>query len=280
MTLAAAALLLAVGGILAIMHVGLGVGLGPDSRSVTVPDPQLVYCLAPQRASALGQAVVALGLAEAAVPPDRIVTVRAADRSASPATGMPIAEWRRAHPDDFRRACDALVKAAPISQGTEPASTKSNPFLSWLDVAYSSLLPLLTGALVARLSLSRQRRGDLADQLRLAQPEFAQAVRACLDRPGDGGAGAVMNQRRQALGALLTRAAALRPGRPLAPALKQLRENQGPLGVAFFEVSISEPGAEADHRRAVDAALQEVQELVQSLARELDTARWRTWGRA
>jgi hypothetical protein len=277
-TLTAAALLLVVGGLLAIMHFGLGVRLRPDNRSATVPDPQLVYCLAPQRASALGQAVVALGLAEATVPPDRIVAVRSAGRSEPPVTEMTIAEWRRAHPDDFRRACDALVKAAPIGQGTEPVSPKSDPFRSWLDVAYSSLLPLLTGALVAKLSLNRQRRGDLADQLRAAQPEFSEAVTACLDRPGDGGTGAVMNQRRQALGALLTRAAALRPGRPLAPALKQLRENQGPLGVDFFGVSISGSAAEADHRRAVDAALQEVQELVQSLTRELDTPRWRSWG--
>jgi hypothetical protein len=239
-----------------------------------------VYCLAPQRASALGQAVVALGLAEATLPPDRIVVMRSADRSASPATETTIAEWRRAHPDDFRRACDALVKAAPIGAGIEPASAESNPFRSWLDVAYSSLLPLLTGALVARLSMNRQRRGDLADQLRAAQPEFAEAVTACLDRPGDGGAGAVMNQRRQTLGALLTRAAALRPGRPLAPALRQLRENQGPLGAEFFEVSIGGSAAEADHRRAVDDAVQEVQALVQSLARELDAPRWRPWGQA
>jgi hypothetical protein len=262
------------------MYVGPVAGLRSDSHAGTVPDHQLVYCLDPQRALALGQAAVALGLAEATVPPDRIVVARPKGQASPAAAGMTIAEWRRVRPDGFRRTCTALVKAAPAGQGPTTASAESNPIPRWLDVAYSSLLPLLAGVAVSKLSLNRQRRGDLANQLRTAQPEFAGAVTVCLNRPRDAGAAATMTQHRRTLGALLDRAAALRPGRPLAPVLARLRANQGPLGETFFQTPVGGAAAEEDHRRTVSFALQEVQQSVELLAQELDTPRWRSWGRS
>jgi hypothetical protein len=278
LVVAAAGLLLIVGGAVSVMHVGL-TGLWPHNRATTLPDSQLVYCLDLQRTPALGRAAVSLGLAEGTVAPDRIVAA-SVGQPAPRSTDMTIAEWRRAHPDDFHRACTALVKAAPAGQAPAPAAPESNPGSRWLGVAYSSLLPLLTGALVARLTLNRQRRGDLADQLQTAHQAFTDAVTKCLDHPRDSAADAAMTQHRQTLNSLLARAARLRPRRPLDPALAQLQANQGPLGESFLRTPIGGPPAEADHRQVVSLTVRKVEQAVTSLARELDTPRWRFGGRA
>jgi hypothetical protein len=195
-------------------------------------------------------------------------------------TSMPISTWRRDHPAEFRRACTALIGAAPAAQRPAVRSGEAGALPRWLEAAFLALLPLLAGTVVTARSLRRQRRHDLGDQLQTAGMAFSDAVTTYLDSPTDSAAAAVVSARRQELCRHLGHAVTLHPRSQLEPVLDDIRSGTGPLGRELSHRPVGERQAEAAYRKAVAGALSELGTALEALARELDSPSWQPWRRA
>ncbi|WP_214411921.1 hypothetical protein [Sphaerisporangium fuscum] len=139
-------------------------------------DLQRVYCLSAAHRAQLVAAAASLELVQPMADSMHDLSIRSRQYT--------VEEWRRAAPDDFARACSALMATVPqLKPADEP-----NPLLSALDV----VLPLVAGSLltlaVQRLDARANRRQQQREELRRAAARYRLAahdyVDAWVDDPG------------------------------------------------------------------------------------------------
>ncbi|WP_147437439.1 hypothetical protein [Micromonospora musae] len=85
---------------------------------------------------------------------------------------MSFEDWHRTHPQDFDRACDALIAANRLDSGTppvKPASTTMNLWTVLISAVIGAFLTLLGGEWKSR----RDRQAQAAQALRGAAAAFA-----------------------------------------------------------------------------------------------------------
>ncbi len=150
-----------------------GLLLTQSACSTTPADPtadgRLVFCLAPSQRENLTNAAVAIGPAQPAPTPGRLVV---------DGVNLSVEQWRARYGADFDRACDALISAARTTDaGAAGGGSADSGLLS--DVR--SVLLLVAGAVVSLLSGSVKygidRRRLQASQLSSAEQRFVTGYR-------------------------------------------------------------------------------------------------------
>lgn len=149
----------------ALLLVGV---LAPGSASAATPDDaRNVVCLSASGRQEVVEAASALGLVTAAS------TSAAVDPEGGGTEALTLDAWRKARPDEFRRACAAHVAAQALTRGAPSASAPGPGLLSWL-------LPLVVGALLtmgaAEIRSARDRGLANANGIRTAIAAFRDAV--------------------------------------------------------------------------------------------------------
>ncbi|MFF7334395.1 hypothetical protein ACIQU5_27560 [Streptomyces sp. NPDC090306] len=131
-------------------------------------DVRLVYCLGDGHRAGLAEAAVRLGL---------VVRGAAADTVVPPGGGgspVSLESWERRRPDDFARACDALMTAEGDSPGKSSGGGWGGTVLAFVQ----SVCLLAVGAAISLTSQSTSERRHRERQLTTDLREFRRI--ACL----------------------------------------------------------------------------------------------------
>lgn len=126
------------------------------TSSPPVEDVQTVYCLSPDHRDSLITAATSLKIASSEHASGTVRPVR------SDSPDMSIEEWRDALPNDFKRACTALVSAERPTPSINTAPSIQNTLLLLLPVTLGALLALAA----AQLQSGRTRRQNDAMEIR------------------------------------------------------------------------------------------------------------------
>lgn len=239
-------------------------------------DVRLVYCLGAEHRAGLAEAAVQLGLVVSGGSADTVVPP---GRAGSPVS---LQSWARRHPDDFARACDALMTAEGDSHDTASGGGWSGSVLAFVQ----SVLLLAAGAAISLFGQSTSERRHRDRQLTTDLREFRRIAWLYLTAyEADPTTGHdEVRRARETLGGTL----ALVPGRGARHRSAQLLAESLPLADRLprsrdgAELGPGERRAESARVRTVlDRQTREIGALIRPApARLLDGLPWRGHGRS
>lgn len=216
----------------ALLLSGCTAGPEPD-------DAMRVRCLAPSARPQLAEAAVALSLVEPGSRPDR---VRVDNRNIS------IPRWRDEQPEQFQRACSAMIAADRLERGGSGGASDAL-LAAVLSLLVAVLTAIVGGAVTSWLNGSGRRR-QRANALRRA----AAGLKETGDRyvAGVGGAAKIQEREvRERLDAVDTTAAEIAAIHPSWQVLRQVPVlADPPLGEGLDAWTLHHPGHAAEVARA------------------------------